>query len=373
MSKILFWISVSIIIYTYLGYPILLYLVSIFFSKPVNKNPVSPYVSIIISAYNEEGTIERKINNCLTLDYPKDKMEILIGSDGSTDTTNTILEKYSKEIGIFIFKQRRGKASVLNDLITHARGEILFFTDARQVLDLSVLKLLTRNFYDKSIGSVSGELMLRETQLSTAGKDLAMYWDYEKFLRTTESKLYSMLGATGAIYAIKKELVVTIPHDILLDDVFIPLKIIDKGFRAIFEPEARAYDNVAKNAKQEYKRKVRTLAGNWQIFLRTRNLFNPLQSKIAIQLLSHKLLRVLIPYFLIIVFIANAFLLNIATYRIFFLLQSIFYVIALIGLLLSKFKLKYFSLPYTFCVLNIAAIQGLYYFLTHKQKVTWSK
>lgn len=263
---------------------------------------------------------------------------------------------------------------MLNDLILQAKNEIIFFTDARQTIERNALKELVSNFADKNIGCVSGELMLNGVGDSSISEGLGLYWRYEKFLRKKESQIGSMIGATGAIYAIRRNLCIPLPANTLLDDVFIPMKIIEQGYRAIFEPSAKAYDKVSQTSKEESFRKVRTLAGNWQIFFRLKNMFNPFKSKIALQLFSHKFLRVLVPYFSIIVFITNIFLLNIIFYRILFILQAVFYLSAIAGFLLSEYRISLlFGIPYTFCMLNVTAVRGLYSFISNNQKVAWKR
>ncbi len=375
MVKVVFWVSVSLIIYTYIVYPLILVILSRVSSKFVNKKEYFPVVSIIISVYNEERHIESKINNCLELEYPEDKLEIIIGSDGSTDRTNEIVQRYASEfnrIKFYKWKERRGKPSVLNDLVLHAKGEVIVFTDARQIFERNAIKELVSNFSDEKIGCVSGELILIKGGEEDSGEGIGLYWEYEKFLRKKESEIYSMIGATGAIYAIKKDLYTPPPPDTILDDCYIPLKVVQHGYRAIFEPGAKAYDRVASTHVEEYKRKVRTLAGNWQMFIEFKDIFNPLKSKIAIQFFSHKFLRVIVPFLLISVFISNIFLLENSFYRIILVSQIVFYSIAILRWKFLR-KIKIFDFPYTFCVLNIAAVEGLFRFLNGTQKVTWER
>ena len=359
---ILFWLLAAFIFYTYAGYPLLLLVVSLFAGNPGKyEEPVLPSVSIVICAYNEERTVEKKIQNCLGLDYPKDKLEILIGSDGSTDKTDGLIKSFGGDgVKLYRSETRGGKPGMLNELVSRARGEIIVFTDARQSFDKMALRALANSFFDETIGSVSGELVLRGAEHSSIG-GVSTYWNYEKFLRKLESKISSMVGATGAIYAIRKKLFTPVPVDIILDDVFVPLKVVEKGFRAVFEPKALAYDDISKTAAAESDRKKRTLAGNWQIFFRLPQMFNPFKSGVAIQLFSHKLLRVLMPFFLLALFVDNAFLLDKMMYRVFFGLQSVFYLTALAGL----------KIPYAFCALNIMAVQGFWAYVSKKQTAIW--
>lgn len=380
---ILFWILIFLIVYCYLGYPGFLYLLAPALTKRVLKSPIEPSVSIVLSVHNEKDTIEKKILNLFALDYPPSRLEIIIGSDGSTDGTNDIIQRFVRQgIKFFPFSQRRGKMSTLNNLLAHATGEIVLFTDARQEFATDVIRQLVANFNDPTIGCVSGELIFqkKEAEGGTA-KGINFYWNYEKMMRSRESIIHSMLGATGAIYAIRRELFSPIPTGIILDDMFVPLKIIRKGYRAIFDETAKAYDLPADSPREEYHRKARTLFGNYQIFGLFPDLFNPFTSPIAIQLFSHKFLRVIVPFFLIAVFLLNIPLAATNfSYQILFKLQIIFYLMACLGALsrYSKYGiLKAISricyIPYVFCLLNFSALAGFFRFTGKKQSVTWKK
>lgn len=383
MMQFCFWLLAFLIFYCYLGYPVLVYFCAIFLDKRINKLPIEPTVSIIISAYNEADCIEAKIKNLLDLDYPNSKLEILVGSDGSTDRTNEIVRHFaSPMLSFYPFAQRRGKMATLNDLVAKSQNTILVFTDARQSFEQNALRELVANFHDDSIGCVSGELHFKP--LAKAGgtaQGINLYWKYEKFLRACESRIHSMLGATGAIYAVRRELFTPLPQTIILDDMFVPLKIIQNGFRAIFDPKAHAYDIIADNPKEEYRRKVRTLSGNYQILLLFFSLFNPFTSPIAIQLFSHKLLRIVAPFLLIALFIINLFLLAESyTYQILMIGQIIFYWLAILGAWVKHSRhgfLKIISkvcyIPYVFCLLNFSALAGFIRFTKRQQTVTWEK
>jgi cellulose synthase/poly-beta-1,6-N-acetylglucosamine synthase-like glycosyltransferase len=333
-----------------------------------------PEVSILVSAHNEEKNIEKKIISLLALDYPEERLEILIGSDGSTDRTNEIVAKFiNGKIRLYVQNQRSGKPGMLNMLVKEAKGEILVFTDARQRLDKDSLKELVKNFGDARVGSVSSALCYENVgQDNKTGTGVGLYWKYEKFIRHSESRMGSMLGATGALYAIRKELFSFLPQDLLLDDVYIPMKIVEKGFRAVFEPKAIVYDIVFDNPQDEFIRRRRTLAGNFQLFYYLRHLFNPLKGKISWQFFSHKLLRLIVPLMLGLVFMASLALINNAIYRIIFWLQCIFYLLAILGLIFKQ-KTKIFDVPYMFCLMNTAAVAGFIQFITGSHDVLWQK
>jgi cellulose synthase/poly-beta-1,6-N-acetylglucosamine synthase-like glycosyltransferase len=344
------------------------------FPNPVVRKDITPSVSIVIAAYNEEKNIEQKIKNCLFLDYPADKMEVIIGSDGSTDRTAQLVERYSNNgVRFYLFAERQGKASVLNYIVPLARGQIIVFTDARQRFASNAIRELVKNFADDRVGCVSGELILTGEEQSEGGGAIGLYWKYEKFIRKCESGMHSMIGATGAIYAIRKKLYISAGEDILLDDVSIPLNIVRQDYRAIFEPRAKAYDSVSRTLRDESRRKIRTLAGNWQLFVRLSPLLNPFKYKIAIPLISHKVLRVLVPYFLLVLAISNVFLLERPFYKIAGILQILFYLSAFAGYKSVNAKIKLLNTPYVFCQMNIDAVKGLFAYIYKTQKVTWDK
>ncbi|MBI4358120.1 MAG: glycosyltransferase family 2 protein [Candidatus Omnitrophica bacterium] len=376
----LFWFSTGVVAYTYFGYPAFLYVLSIFLKQPVRKAPAEPSVSVIISAFNEERAIERKLVNLLALDYPEEKLEILVGSDGASDRTDEIVSKFhSARIRFFRFVENFGKPHVLSALVQEAGGEILVFTDARQEFDRDTVRALVANFEDSKVGCISGELYLRMPSQGSGAVAGGMnaYWRYEKFLRKKESAIGSMLGATGAVYAIRKILFPkALPADILVDDMYIPFEVIAKGYRAVFESEARAYDQVSKESAQEFKRKVRTLTGNYQVFKHFPKLFIPFKSPIAWQLFSHKFLRLFVPFFLVLVLISNLFLLKQSFYLYCLVLQIIFYGLATY----EAWRMKNHErkkgigyLPYMFCLLNYSAVMGFLCFIRGEQQVTWER
>ena len=385
--KMIFWVFLGLTFYTYAGYPVLLWLFSFILQKKVHKKDFLPRVSVILSAFNEEKYIERKIQNLLQLDYPEELLEIIIGSDGGSDTTDQIISKFKEhQIRFFRFVANQGKPQVINSLVREARGEILLFTDARQDFDPKAVKALVKNFSDPKVGCVSGELLFKDIRSGNIGKGMDAYWRYEKFLRKLESKIDSMLGATGAIYAIRKHLYTALPPQILADDMYLPLSIIAKGFRAVFEGDSIAYDHTSGKGKEEFKRKVRTLAGNYQIFQLLPSLMIPFKSPISVQLFSHKFLRLLIPFFQMLIFISSFLLIRETPYQIIFWMQVLFYALAYWES--SRETLRVHSadrthqsprkkglgyIPYTFCLLNYAAMIALFQFLSKKTKSNWEK
>ncbi|NOY49702.1 MAG: glycosyltransferase family 2 protein [Chlorobi bacterium] len=313
--KTIFWALLVFILYTYLGYPLLLYLWTKVKKNKINKSfRFEPHVSVVIAAHNEEKNIERRIRNLFDQDYPKKKMEVVVVSDGSDDETDCIIKKIRQEIngikgcGDFLklctYLPSRGKAYAINHGVENASGEIIVFGDSRQRFSKDAIKHLVANFNDEKIGCVSGELKFEEIPNSSIDKEIGMYWNFEKKIRKMESNIGSVPGATGAIYAMKKSLFAPIPEETLLDDVLIPMNVCMKGYRTIFDGEAVAYDIISKDIAQEKKRKIRTLAGNWQLLLIVPHLINPLKNPIWINFMSHKIFRLIVPYsFLALLFI----------------------------------------------------------------------
>jgi cellulose synthase/poly-beta-1,6-N-acetylglucosamine synthase-like glycosyltransferase len=377
--EIVFWLSILFVFYTYFGYPILLLVASKIIREPIRKKSFTPQVTLIIAAYNEEKVIRDKIDNALELDYPREKFEIIVVSDCSSDGTDRMVSEFSdRGVKLIRMPERGGKARALNYTVPEAQGEIIVFADARQLYDKNAIRELVDNFNDDQVGGVSGELHLVNQEGGSVGEGVGFYWKYEKFLRKRESQIYSTSGATGAIYAIRKELYKPIPDDTILDDVVIPMNIVLRGYRVIFEEAAKAYDRVASTAKEELTRKIRTLCGNYQAFLRMGSLFNPFKNRVFIQFISHKVFRLIVPFALILLFILNIFLSTSLIYKVLLAFQILMYFSAIIGHYLSKTKSssfisRLFGVPYAFIILNYAALAGFYRYITHKQKITWEK
>jgi poly-beta-1,6-N-acetyl-D-glucosamine synthase len=381
MLEIVFWLSLTILLYTYFGYPIYVFLRADKARYSIYKDQdYRPFVSVIISVYNEEARVGKKIENLLSSNYPADKLEIMVGSDGSTDGTSKILsEVRDKRVRSFIFQKRRGKVSVLNDLVANAKGEVLVFCDVRQMFDKDAIRTLVIDFADEKVGCVSGELVFRDKEESNrVSGGIGVYWNYEKFIRDCESMIYSMVGATGAIYAIKKNLYSPPPKNTILDDMYIPLAITRSEYRCILDRDAKAYDDAADTPEQEYKRKVRTLTGNYQIFTMFIDRFNPFRSIVAMPLFSHKFLRIVAPFFIILMFLSNLALFKYSFYSLLMIGQIIFYLLALIGSVTYKSNnrkafARLLSTIYMFCFMNYTALVGFYRFVFSKQDIAWEK
>lgn len=378
LARSLFWGSVLLLAYVCLGYPLMVAGWAALKPRPWQRKSIEPNVSIVIAAHNEAAHIKEKVVNLLHLDYPANRLEILVGSDGSTDDTLERLRTFSgPRIRLFDFESRQGKPAVLNALVPKARGEIAVMADARQQFDSQALRPLVESFADPTVGAVSGELILTGNADSTAvGGGTGAYWKYEKFIRSRESRIDSTVGATGALYAIRRELFEPIPEDTILDDVLIPLRIVRRGYRVLFEPSARTYDRLPATAKEEFRRKVRTLAGNFQLFAREKWLFNPVRNRLWWQTISHKASRLLIPPLQLTALGANAALAgSSAFYQFTLLLQVAFYAGAAAGWVLQRRHKTFWpvTFPYMFCLLSWATTVGFMRCITGRQTVRWEK
>jgi cellulose synthase/poly-beta-1,6-N-acetylglucosamine synthase-like glycosyltransferase len=374
-----FWLSAILLAYVYFGYPVVAAVRARFRQRPRMLAPIEPFVSIVVVANNEENRIGGRIENLLALDYPAARREIVIASDGSTDDTVARAREYEGHgVSIRSFATRRGKSAVLNVVVPSLRGDVVLFADARQRFEPGTLRALIEHFADPAVGAVSGELVITTSdRTAAAGRGSAFYWRYEKFIRSTEGRADSTVGATGAIYAIRRELFETIPDDTILDDVLIPLRIVRRGYRVLFEPRARAYDSASATAHHEFVRKARTIAGTFQLFSRELWLFNPRRNRLWLETMSHKALRLALPVLHVSLFAASAALApaDFSFYRVAFAVQALFYAAALLGYAQGSCSRRSFvvTVPCAICLLSWATVIGFVRFLTNRQQVTWER
>jgi cellulose synthase/poly-beta-1,6-N-acetylglucosamine synthase-like glycosyltransferase len=370
--------SLLLLAYVYVGYPLIAWLRAKLLPKQRVRAAAEPSVSIIVVAHNEEDRIEARVENLLALDYPADRREIVVGSDGSTDQTACLAGRYAEQgVRVDDFCAWRGKAAVLNELVRRSTSEIVLFADARQRFNPDVLRILVSHFADPTVGAVSGELMLTvdDGNGTPMGRGTAFYWRYEKFIRLQESRAGSTVGATGAIYAIRRALFQPIPVDTILDDVLIPMRIVRQGYSVQFEPKARAFEPVSATALQECTRKQRTIAGTFQLFAREPWLLNPWQNALWFETVSHKALRLTLPALHVTAFAANLALADGLLSLIALAAQMGFYGAGLAGHALRGAPRRplVFSVPYAMCCLIWTTVAGFARFLTHSQRVTWER
>lgn len=374
--KFIFWLSIIWTVYTYFGYLVILIIISKFNKKPkiIKDKDFIPSVSLIAAAHNEEKVIRRKIEESLNLDYPKEKLEIIIASDGSTDRTDQIVNDFAGR-GVVLVQQdkHRGKTAVQNLAVLKARGEILVFSDATTIFKEDALKKLVRNFKDPIVGCVGGEEHFLKSQ-ETISKEASFYWRYERFLRRKESDFNTLIGVSGCIFAIRRRFYEPL-EDSLGEDFTLPLKVASKGFRVVYEKEAIGYEEAAMDTKTELARKTRIVSRGINALFKMRHLLNPFKyPSLSFQLISHKIFRWFAPIFMLSLFFSSLFLLGVN--RFFFVMgmcQVIFYILATVGFFLKnhKYSPKFVRLIYHFCIVNIAGIWGMINFLKGERKVIW--
>jgi poly-beta-1,6-N-acetyl-D-glucosamine synthase len=375
----LFWLSIGFIVYTYVLYPIILLVwYRLFHNKPALSNDYMPTVSLLIAAHNEENTIEEKIQNVLAIHYPADKIEVLIGLDGCTDTTSEILKKYTySHINVIEFNERRGKSAVINDLAGRAENEILVFSDANTTYDQETVRKLVRHFKKTEIGGVCGKLKLIPYNRNVSSLGESVYWQYENMLKLMEGSIKTTIGATGAIYAIRRSLYKNLPVDqIVMDDFLIPLAVVSQGYRVIFDTDAVGYERTTASMDHEFSRKVRIGIANFVGLNEIRSLLSPRWKFVAFALWSHKVIRWLVPLFMISILLSNICLLLLTEsplYLAAFGLQALFYGLAGIGYVLDRYNLSLGVLgyPYFFVSMHFALLIGLIKFMQNKRQPMW--
>lgn len=372
IATLAFVLSASFIIYTYIGYPLIIYTLAKL-KKDEEYSPVTPLpsVDIIIAVYNESANIKKKIENLKKLDYPQEKINIWFSSDGSDDDSVSILQSLSNDCNFIHSDERRGKPSALNEVVAASSSKIIIFTDARQMLSENAVSSLVNKVSYDDIGAVSGELVHIDGDSNTA-QSIGIYWKYEKLIRKSEAKVHSVPGVTGALYAIKREDFTKIASDALLDDFDVPIAILRKKKKIIFDENAIIYDTLETDLVKERNRKIRTLTGNFQSFSRNLWLFNPIKNSIFFQFMSHKVFRLLVPYALLLCFVAPIFSNNFWI-KLSWLVQLGFYSLGLLTYKKLIRKNKLGSFASVFIEMNFAAVIGFANFLNGQVNVKWSK
>lgn len=373
--QITFYISLFALLYTYAGYPLLVFLVSYIKPVHVKKALFTPEVTVLITAYNEESDIGAKIENTLALDYPKDKLEILVASDGSTDNTDEIVKSYAGK-GVKLFRQegRVGKTHTQNKAVERAGGEIILFSDATTSYAPGVLRAILPNFADETVGCVAGKLIYVDYSESGVGEGAKSYWNYETFIKENESRACSLIGVSGCLYAVRKSAYVPMYAE-ACSDFLICTIVYRQGLRSIYEPSAVCTEQTNQQTGKEMKMRVRVISQTFTDLWRNREMLNPFaQGFYAIELFSHKVMRYAVPLFLLTLLLSTAFLAFGSTFfALIFILQILFYAAALFGWLLEKAgsPLKIFAIPLYFVLANVASVIGFYKFLRGEKYASW--
>lgn len=364
---VLFWLCVATVFYAYAGYALFLVLLARLRRKPIAKGEYHPRVSVVIAAHNEENNLERKLAGLYAQIYPRELLQIVVASDGSTDRTNQILAEHASHVTAVLLPIAGGKASALNHAVAASTGDLLIFMDARQTVPPNVVAELTSCFADPEIGAASGELHLETPDGQPSPDALGIYWKIEKLVRKLESATGSVVGATGALYAVRRNFYVPLPAGTLLDDVLVPMQVARAGGRVIFHEAAIARDTIFQERGREFGRKVRTLTGNYQLLQLAPWLLG-LTNPLLFRLISHKLLRLAVP-FLLAVMLFSSVLAHGAIYKLAFALQLALYATAIFGALLpTTRRWRIVSIAFTFVMLNAAAAVAFYNFLTGRAR-----
>jgi len=375
--QVLFWWATAGLAYIYVGYPLLMAALSRVAPLRREKSHAPRTVSIVLAAHNEANRLPAKLQSLLAMQHADWITEILVGSDGSTDDTVAVLQQFpDARVRVVPFAERRGKPAILNELIPQCRGEIVLLTDARQEFDAAFLTECLANFADPQVGVVSGELVLRTSAATTtAGEGIGLYWRYEKFLRKSESRFRGVPGATGACYAIRQAAFRRIPAETILDDVAIPMWIVNQGYRCVFEPAAVAYDLPSTSPQQEAIRKRRTIAGVAQLVRLYPSWLLPWSNRLWFEFVSHKLLRLASPVLLLLAAVANVALVSTPPYAVLLSLQFSFYVTGLVGWGAQSRgqRSKLFGPALMFLTLNLTTAYALWDAWRSRYRVTWTK
>ena len=377
IEAIISWFCLLWVLNIYFFYPFVLWFVYLLFKHPVKKGPYEPTISLFISVYNEESIIREKLENVLSLDYPQEKLEVIVVSDASTDRTDEIVKSYeNRKVKLHRMAERGGKIPGLNDAIRLSKSEIIVLTDANCMYNKEALRALVSNFADPKVGAVNGEHIFLNRKESTVERGVGLYWKYETWLKKMESAIHSNVFITGAMIAMRRELYPEgIGGELNLDNV-LPLVVVNKGYRVIYEDRAVVTEETAKNPKEEFAGRVRTtIRGFWMVrqiprFISTRK--HPI---FVFHLLCRKIFRWLVAPFLIVLFFGNMSLsLYSPHYRICFFIQILFYLSALIGWAFDKrgIRFKLFNIIYYFCLINTAALFGFVRFLFGQKMSTWT-
>ncbi len=374
--KVLFYISVAVIVYAYLVYPAIIVLWARLRPRRIEKRYRQVPVSVVIAARNEEENISARMENLLAQEYPRALLEVVVVSDGSNDRTAELARQFANRgVNVIECSSAVGKAAALNIGVASAAHGIVVFADARQRFSPNAIAELVSVFHDESVGAVSGELIL------VAGEDVGevhegvgLYWKYEKLIRRSESAVASVVGATGSIYAVRRRLYQPLEPHTLLDDFLVPMRIVLQGYRVVFIRAARAFDLSSQTAKREFARKVRTLAGNFQAVVLEPRLLSVRANPVMFQFVSHKLMRLVVPYCCVAAWVTSALLPG-PLYAAAFALQTLFYALGVLNLtpLRTSPVATLFRISWTFMVLNAAAVMGLWVFLTGQERMVWRK
>ncbi len=384
MLELYFWIGLGIIFYTYLGYGILLYIIVLLKRSFSSAKPQQysfeelPGMTLIVACYNEADILDEKVKNTLDLQYPVEKLNLYFVTDGSNDNSVEVLKKYERAV-TFHDDKRAGKVAAVNRVMPHVKTPIVAYCDANTFLNPEALVHLARHYKDPKVGAVAGEKKIYQGDKEhAAGSGEGAYWKYESALKKLDSELHTVVGAAGELFSVRTELYEDVPGNIIIEDFFLSMRIVERGFRVVYEPDAYAMETSSASVKEEQKRKVRIAAGGIQSIVKLYGLLNVFKyGVVTFQYVSHRVLRwTLTPLLLPVVFVLNYLLLNLhPVYLVLFIGQVLFYSISLLGYLLQgkKIKFKMLFIPYYFTFMNWSVYRGFLRYIGGKQSAVWEK
>jgi poly-beta-1,6-N-acetyl-D-glucosamine synthase len=381
LLAVIFWLGVFIVSYTYIGYGVVIWLLSKVRKRKTKLDESAPLpdVTLLIAAYNEQEFIRQKIENTLALDYPKEKLRLFFVTDGSSDLTPHVVREYP-HIALFHESQRRGKIHAVNRVMKFVKTPIVIFCDANTFLNKESIRNIVRHYADPQVGGVAGEKrIMKKTEDNASGSGEGIYWKYESFLKKKDSEVYSVVGAAGELFSLRTSLYEEPSENMIIEDFYLSLSVAAKGYRFIYEPEAYATETASASVDEEWKRKVRICAGAFQAMGKLRHLLNPFRYGIlSFQYFSHRVLRwTLAPLFLPLILISSV-VLSISGSTFFTLAtiaQILFYGMAALGYSYrdQNISIKGFFVPYYFCVMNLSVYAGFIRHMRGKQSVVWDK
>lgn len=371
---VVFWAAVGLVVYTYVGYSLVILLLSRFKRNPVRRQPIEPRVTYLITAYNEEKNIAAKLEQTLALDYPRDKLDLIVASDGSTDRTDKIVKGFAdRGVRLIRVEGRVGKTETQNQAVRQATGDIVIFSDATTRYEYSAIRNIVRNYADPSVGAVSGRYEYFNPNGASIGVGSILFWKYENLIKRLQTSIKTITGCCGCIYSVRRSAYAPLPADII-SDLVEPLKVVEKGYRIVFEPDAIAFEETTERTREEFHMRVRVVTRGMRGLLYMKTLFNPFRHGfVAFQLFSHKVLRWLVPLFLLVAFMSNLFLIGNPFYNTTLALQGAFYSLALTGLLAERRNILAtpLTVPLYFMTVNIASVVAMYRIWKGYRAVTW--
>ncbi len=374
MAEIVLWVALGAIVFAYAGYSVVVFLLSRVLRRPVQRADIEPKVTFLITAYNEARNIATKIEQTLSLDYPADKLELIVASDGSTDETDEIVRSFSgRGVRLIRVEGRVGKTETQNRAVRQATGEIIIFSDATTRYEQSAIRKIVRNYADPAVGAVSGRYEYYNPTGAPIGLGSILFWRYENAIKSMQTQVRTITGCCGCIYSVRRALYTPLPADII-SDLCEPLKVLEKGYRIVFEPEAIAFEETTERTREEFNMRVRVVTRGMRGLMYMRALLNPLRHGfVAFQLMSHKVMRWLVPLFLAAAFLANLALLGRPLYDVLFAMQVAFYAIALVGYFAERRSIRIgpFAIPLYFCTVNAAAVVAMVRIWKGHKAVTW--